>query len=54
LDYAAERLRLFYVGITRARKELIITWNTGSDDQRPKGQALPFAALVHWWEKRDK
>jgi len=54
LDYAAERLRLFYVGITRARRELIITWNTGSDDQRPKGQALPFAALVHWWEKRDK
>ena len=29
IDYAAERLRLLYVGITRARKELVITWNTG-------------------------
>lgn len=29
LDYAAERLRLLFVGITRARKELLITWNTG-------------------------
>lgn len=29
LDYAAERLRLLYVAITRARKELIILWNNG-------------------------
>lgn len=29
VDYAAERLRLLYVAITRARKELIITWNMG-------------------------
>lgn len=29
IDYAAERLRLLYVGVTRARRELIITWNTG-------------------------
>jgi len=43
LDYAAERLRLLYVGITRARKELIITWNTGKrGDQQP---AAPFIAL---------
>lgn len=27
--YCSERLRLLYVGITRARKELAITWNTG-------------------------
>ncbi|GAG12026.1 unnamed protein product, partial [marine sediment metagenome] len=29
LGYAAERLRLLYVGITRAKEELIITWNIG-------------------------
>ncbi len=28
-DYVEERLRLLYVAITRARKELIITWNMG-------------------------
>jgi DNA helicase-2/ATP-dependent DNA helicase PcrA len=54
LDYAAERLRLFYVGITRARRELIITWNTG----RQPGAALqPAAALVAlrtWWEEEEK
>jgi DNA helicase-2/ATP-dependent DNA helicase PcrA len=48
LDYAAERLRLFYVGITRAKKELIITWNTGRrGDQQP---AVPFIALQTFWE----
>ena len=50
LDYAAERLRLLYVGITRARKELIITWNTGRrGDQQP---AVPFIALRTFWEER--
>ncbi|MBI5930875.1 MAG: ATP-dependent helicase [Chloroflexi bacterium] len=28
-DYAAERLRLLYVGITRAKSDLSITWNVG-------------------------
>ena len=56
LDYAAERLRLFYVGITRARRELIITWNTGRAPENaggrpPKGQALPFAALMRRWQE---
>jgi DNA helicase-2/ATP-dependent DNA helicase PcrA len=49
LDYVAERLRLLYVAITRARKELVLTWNTG----RSKGQmqmAVPFIALHAWWQ----
>lgn len=49
LDYAAERLRLLYVGITRAKKELIITWNTGRPN-RPQQQAVPFIALQTFWE----
>jgi DNA helicase-2/ATP-dependent DNA helicase PcrA len=28
-EYIRERLRLFYVAITRAKKDLIVTWNTG-------------------------
>ena len=48
LEYASERLRLLYVGITRAKKELIITWNTGRrGDQQP---AIPFIALQTFWE----
>ena len=47
-DYAAERLRLLYVGITRAKKELIITWNTGRrGDQQ---QAVPFIELCTFWK----
>jgi len=50
LDYAAERLRLLYVAITRARRELIITWNTGKrGDQQP---AVPLIALQTFWEGR--
>jgi ATP-dependent DNA helicase UvrD/PcrA len=48
LDYVRERLRLFYVGLTRARRELIVTWNTGrKGDATP---SLPFAAVTGWWE----
>jgi DNA helicase II / ATP-dependent DNA helicase PcrA len=48
LDYIRERLRLLYVGITRAKTDLIITWNTGRRGNML--QALPFAALQGWWE----
>jgi len=49
LDYVSERLRLLYVGITRARKELIVTWNTGRQgDAQP---AIPLVALNAFWEQ---
>jgi DNA helicase II / ATP-dependent DNA helicase PcrA len=49
-EYAAERLRLFYVGITRARKALSVTWNTGRrGDAQP---SVPLIALQTWWEQR--
>ncbi len=49
-DYARERLRLLYVGITRAKRDLILTWNTGRQgDLTP---SLPFQALAGWLEKR--
>jgi DNA helicase-2/ATP-dependent DNA helicase PcrA len=49
LDYVRERLRLLYVGITRARRELVVTWNSGR-----QGDAVPAAALVElnaFWEQ---
>ena len=50
LDYVRERLRLLYVGITRARRELVVTWNSG---RRGESQAaLPFVALQAYWEKK--
>ena len=46
IGLAAERLRLLYVGITRARRELIITYNTGRQPERdPNRPALAFEAL---------
>ncbi len=50
IDYAAERLRLLYVGITRARRELIMTWNSGRKGDQL--EARPLAALRGWWEQR--
>jgi DNA helicase-2/ATP-dependent DNA helicase PcrA len=52
-DYAAERLRLLYVGITRARKDLIIAWNSGraQSNRPPRQQATPFIALSVWWNQ---
>ncbi len=50
LEYAAERLRLLYVAITRAKEDLILTWNTGR--QGDKLQATPFIALQSFWDER--
>jgi len=48
LDYVKERLRLFYVGITRAKRELIVTWNSGRQgDATP---SLPLSELMGWWD----
>lgn len=50
LDYVKERLRLFYVGITRAKKDLIVTWNTGRQgDATP---SLALSELTGWWEEK--
>jgi DNA helicase-2/ATP-dependent DNA helicase PcrA len=53
VDYGAERLRLLYVGVTRAKKELVITWNSGrpQPNRPPMQQATPFIALATWWEE---
>ena len=48
VDYAAERLRLLYVGITRARSALTITWNTG---RGASTEATPLVALRTFWEE---
>jgi DNA helicase-2/ATP-dependent DNA helicase PcrA len=50
LEYISERLRLLYVGITRAKRELIITWNTGRDGSQTAAGAL--SALIGYWEQR--
>jgi DNA helicase II / ATP-dependent DNA helicase PcrA len=48
LDYVKERLRLLYVGITRAKKDLIVTWNSGRQgDTTP---SLAFQEMAGWWE----
>lgn len=53
LEYVRERLRLLYVAITRAREELVITWNKGR-----RGNSLPALPLVglldYWTEEYEK
>ena len=50
LDYVRERLRLLYVGITRARRELVITWNTGRNNDCHPAHAL--LALEDFWNNQ--
>ncbi len=46
-EIGGERLRLLYVGITRARREAILTYNTGNNPNRTlNGPALAFEALA--------
>jgi superfamily I DNA/RNA helicase len=40
---------LLYVGITRAKSELVISWNTGRNGEQI--EARPLAALRGWWEQ---
>jgi DNA helicase-2/ATP-dependent DNA helicase PcrA len=51
LDYAHERLRLLYVGITRARSELAIFWNSGRDGKQipcvPLEELIAFERSAH-------
>jgi len=50
-DYVRERTRLFYVGITRAKRELVVTWNSGRQgDAQP---SLAMQALMGWWGRTD-
>jgi DNA helicase-2/ATP-dependent DNA helicase PcrA len=48
--YVSERLRLLYVGITRARCDLIITWNTGRRRTGRLQPAAPWIALDEFWQ----
>jgi len=52
-EYVSERLRLLYVGITRARRALIVTWNTGRREGVRLEPALPLVALHEALQKVD-
>jgi len=51
IEYSSERLRLLFVGITRARESLVMTWNTGRKDQK---MALALEALHAIWKERNE
>lgn len=50
-DIVRDRLRLFYVGITRAKKSLTITWNTGKMNNLKA--SLPVLHLADFLEEAD-
>ena len=49
LEYIRERLRLLYVSITRAKQELVITWNTGYNSKYSAAPSLN--ALSSYYQK---
>jgi DNA helicase-2/ATP-dependent DNA helicase PcrA len=51
-DYVAERLRLLYVGITRAKRDLVVSWNTGRRRGDKLQPAVPLVALQDYWEQK--
>jgi DNA helicase-2/ATP-dependent DNA helicase PcrA len=51
IDYSAERLRLLFVGITRAKRELVITWNMGRKDDLEA--ARPLKMLIDFWKHKN-
>ena len=54
LELVKERLRLFYVGITRAKQELVVTWNVGRrfTNKPAKNQpSAPWMALQSFWNQ---
>jgi DNA helicase-2/ATP-dependent DNA helicase PcrA len=51
IDYVRERLRLLYVGITRAKRDLVLTWNSGR--QGDAQHCMAVEALVGWWNSND-
>lgn len=46
-----ERLRLLYVGLTRAKQELYISWNTGRHAEK---QALPIKYLSNYLKEKNE
>jgi DNA helicase II / ATP-dependent DNA helicase PcrA len=50
MEYIRERLRLLYVGITRAKRELVITWNTGRKGNLQP--AIPLVAMQSYWREK--
>ena len=48
-EYIRERLRLIYVAITRAKREIIITYNSGRSGRAKP--ALPLIELYDYWNK---
>ena len=46
-EYIRERLRLLYVSITRAKQELVITWNTGYNSKYSPAVALTALSIFY-------